>query len=163
MTQKKKEILFLVLPIICAIVALSSAVGVGVAISWIGDMKEIVETRIPEPTQQPQPVETEQATPAPTYVPSPEPAVENSAQTKPAPTEQPKQKAVAEPVYKQETPKPAEQPKPEVKREITVYVTKYGECYHDNRNCYHIKNREVTALSLSEAKKLYRPCSHCAG
>lgn len=158
MTQKKKNIVFLVLSIICAIVALSSAVGVGVAISWIGDMKEIVEMRIPEPAQQPQPIETEQATPMPTYVPSPEPAVENSAQTKSGEAESPKQKAVAEPAAKS-----AEQPKPEVKREITVYVTKYGECYHDNRNCYHIKNREVTALSLSEAKKLYRPCSHCAG
>lgn len=163
MTQKKKEILFLVLPIICAIVALSSAVGVGVAISWIGDMKEIVETRIPEPAQQTQPVETEQATPTPTYVPSPEPAVENSAQPKPEAAEQPKQEAAAEPAQKQETPKPAEQPKPEAKQEITVYVSKYGECYHNDRNCYHIRKSEVTALSLSEAKKLYRPCSHCAG
>ena len=141
MKQKKKDILFLILPIICAVVALSSVVGVGIAVARVGDIKEIVETRLSEPAQQPVPVETEQAIPLPTYAPSPEPAAENSVQTEPA----------------------AEQPKSEVKQEITVYVTKYGECYHGDRNCYYIRKSEVTALSLSEAKKLYRPCSHCAG
>ncbi len=129
----------------------------------VKSMKEIVETRIPEPAQQTQPIETEKVTPTLTYAPSLEPTAENSAKTKPEATEPPKQETGAEPVYKQEIPKTAEQPKPEVKQEITVYITKYGECYHDDRNCYHIKNREVTALSLTEAKKLYRPCSRCVG
>ena len=133
-------------------------VGVGIAVARVGDIKEIVETRLSEPA----PVETAQAISTTTYAPSPEPATENSAPTKPA-AEQPKQKAAAEPAVKQEPSKPAEQPKPEVKQEITVYVTKYGECYHSDRNCYHIRKSEVTALSLSEAKKLYRPCSHGAG
>ncbi len=162
MTQKKKDILCLVLPIICAVVALSSAIGVGISVARMGDIKEIVETRLSEPAQQATPVETEQAIPTPTYAPSPEPAMENSAPTKSA-AEQPKQKAAVEPAVKQEPSKPTEQPKPEVKQEITVYVTKYGECYHSDRNCYYIRKSEATALFLSEAKKLYRPCSHCAG
>ncbi len=156
MTQKQKNILFFVLPIICAVIALSSVIGVGVAISKVEDIKEIVETRLPEMTEQLVPVETEQAIPAPTDTPSPEPPLENHTQTKPTVTENMKQESAAEPVRKQEA------PKTEVKQEITVYVTKYGECYHDDRNCYHIRKSEVTALSLSEAKKLYRPCSHCA-
>ena len=153
MTQKKKDILYLVLPIICAVIALVSLIGAYIVVSQVRDIKEIIDTRLPEPAEQTAPVATEQTLPTPTYAPSPEPTAENSVQTKPAPM----------PTAKPETPKIAEQPKPEVKQETTVYVSKYGECYHNDRNCYHIRKSEVTALSLSEAKKLYRPCSHCAG
>ena len=97
MTQKQKNILCLILPIVCAVVALSSVVGVGIAVARMEDIKEIVETRLSEPA----PVETAQAISTTTYAPSPEPATENSAPTKPA-AEQPKQKAAAEPAVKQE-------------------------------------------------------------
>ncbi len=43
----------------------------------------------------------------------------------------------------------------------TVYITRSGERYH-KQNCYHIKNRTASTLSVSEAiKEGYTACKSC--
>ena len=43
--------------------------------------------------------------------------------------------------------------------EITVYVTKTGEKYHRG-TCRYLRQSKI-AIPLSEAKRLYDPCSVC--
>lgn len=42
----------------------------------------------------------------------------------------------------------------------TVYITKSGKKYH-RADCYMIASKDVIALDISEAEKLYEPCSVC--
>ena len=49
------------------------------------------------------------------------------------------------------------------KEDQMYYITNHGNKYH-LENCYHIKNREVTCLSLQEAENNGKtPCSTCLG
>ena len=41
-----------------------------------------------------------------------------------------------------------------------VYITKTGKKYH-RADCYMISNKDVIALSITEAQKLYEPCAIC--
>ena len=96
--------------------------------------------------------------------PTPEPegqtAVSNNAaaqtkqpvQTTPQPTAQPTIKPAAQ---------PAAQTQPPVqKQEITVYVTKTGDCYHSG-DCSHLRQSKVpTTLEAAKAQG-YRRCSKC--
>lgn len=50
---------------------------------------------------------------------------------------------------------------PSPEQSETVYITRSGERYH-KQNCYHIKNRTVTAISLSDAvEDGYTACKSC--
>ncbi len=44
-------------------------------------------------------------------------------------------------------------------KDITVYVTKTGECYHRS-NCYTLKKSKIEK-TLYDAARRYRPCSIC--
>ena len=60
---------------------------------------------------------------------------------------------------KQEALNPSVDPTADVSE--TVYITRYGERYH-KQQCYHIKDRMVTALTVSEAvEDGYTPCKTC--
>lgn len=69
----------------------------------------------------------------------------------------------APPVLKQSQPRarPAEvaRTKPAPKAEVTVYVTRTGSKYHRG-SCYHLR-RSMIPMSLTEAARLYSPCSVC--
>ena len=87
--------------------------------------------------QEPKPV---QATPKPTPQPTEKPAVQPAAVQQPASAPQAETSAVQE-------------------QQVTVYVTKTGECYHSS-DCQYLRSSKI-AVSLEYAKKLYRRCSRC--
>ncbi len=43
--------------------------------------------------------------------------------------------------------------------DVTVYVTRTGECYHRG-SCSYLRSSKIP-MKLSEAKRRYRPCSRC--
>lgn len=47
--------------------------------------------------------------------------------------------------------------------DVTVYITRTGECYH-KEGCYHLRKSKIP-VQLSEIlrENEYRPCSHCYG
>ncbi|MDO8886687.1 thermonuclease family protein [Candidatus Oleimmundimicrobium sp.] len=60
----------------------------------------------------------------------------------------------------EEPPKAAEEPKEEEKKEVTVYITNTGECYHRS-GCSSL-SKSCIPISLNDAKaKGYRPCKRC--
>lgn len=90
---------------------------------------------------------------SPSLAPTPE--VTPTPEATPEPAEQPAvQQAVPTKQPATKTPPPVQ------KQEITVYVTKTGECYHSGE-CYHLKQSKIS-ISLDAAKEQgYRRCSHC--
>lgn len=50
-------------------------------------------------------------------------------------------------------------------KNVDVYVTRYGNCYHSTRNCYEItKSKHISKISKKKARKRhYTPCSVCYG
>ena len=45
---------------------------------------------------------------------------------------------------------------------IEVYITPYGECYHNSYNCYTIKGHNIRSISESRALDMgRRPCEFC--
>lgn len=79
----------------------------------------------------------------PTLEPTPQPT-EQAAVQQSIPTKQPA----------------AQTPPPVQKQEITVYITKTGDCYHSGE-CYHLRQSKIpTTLEAAKAQD-YRRCSHC--
>jgi len=85
--------------------------------------------------------------PTPEVTPTPEPT--------PEPTKQPSVQQAAP--AKQPA---AKTPPPVQKQEITVYVTKTGECYHSG-NCYHLNQSKIPTTLDAAKEQGYRRCSHC--
>jgi len=46
------------------------------------------------------------------------------------------------------------------REEISVYVTKYGKCYHPS-DCHSLKKSKIS-ISYEEAKERYLACSICS-
>ena len=46
---------------------------------------------------------------------------------------------------------------------VQVWVTRSGECFHLDRDCFHIKNKDVASSTVSESfNNGKRPCEDCS-
>ena len=122
----------------------------------------------PIPTATPSPTSTPIPSPTPTPIPTPVPEPDPEPEYEPEP-----EYYYEEPDYYYEEPEPEEdyyyetepeyyyEPEPEDTEEM-VWVSRTGECYHNNPNCSNMKNPDY--MTLSEAEDLgRRPCKKCYG
>ncbi len=88
-------------------------------------------------------------------------SVQTAPKTTARQSTQPKSAAAApQPTAKPATPPAAKAQPPVQKQEITVYVTKTGDCYHSG-DCSHLRQSKVpTTLEAAKAQG-YRRCSKC--
>ena len=88
-------------------------------------------------------------------------AIQTAPKTTARQSTQPKSATAApQPTAKPATPPAAKAQPPVQKQEITVYVTKTGDCYHSG-DCSHLRQSKVpTTLEAAKAQG-YRRCSKC--
>ena len=51
---------------------------------------------------------------------------------------------------------------PDLYAHMTVYFTKSGECFHIDRDCFHIINRDVGSAEMEDIIDRLRPCEDCS-